>query len=131
MHILSNQDFTFMQAVSIGYNCIKCQILFSGKNKKNISICCLLKILPKVLRVKLPNQIRHSMQTACVFAISVAEIVGFLSLRGKDTAERFAANLQREATFEDTLSWNLSKTETTLKGKEQLLSFKSSEQCKD
>ena len=42
------------------------------------------------------------MQIACVFAISVAEIVGFLSLRGKDTAERFAADLQREATFEDT-----------------------------
>ena len=23
---------------------MKCQILFSGKNKKNISICCLMKI---------------------------------------------------------------------------------------
>ena len=28
---------------------MKCQILFSGKNKKNISKCCLLKILPRVL----------------------------------------------------------------------------------
>ena len=26
---------------------MKCQILFSGKNKKNISICRLLKILPR------------------------------------------------------------------------------------
>ena len=27
---------------------VKCQILFSGKNKKNISKCRLLKILPRV-----------------------------------------------------------------------------------
>ena len=33
---------------------MKCQILFSGKNKKNISKCRLLKILPRVLSVKLP-----------------------------------------------------------------------------
>ena len=31
---------------------MKCHILFSGKNKKYISICHLLKILPKVLSVK-------------------------------------------------------------------------------
>ena len=31
---------------------MKCQILFSVKNKKNISKCHLLKILPKVLSVK-------------------------------------------------------------------------------
>ena len=31
--------------------CMKCQILFSGKNKKNISKCRLLKILPRVLSV--------------------------------------------------------------------------------
>ena len=30
---------------------MKYHILFSGKNKKNISKCCLLKILPRVLRV--------------------------------------------------------------------------------
>ena len=30
---------------------MECQILFSGENKKNISICCQLKILPRVLRV--------------------------------------------------------------------------------
>ena len=32
---------------------MKCQILFSGKNKKNISKCRLLKILPRVLSVNL------------------------------------------------------------------------------
>ena len=32
--------------------CMKCQILFSGKNKKNISKCCLLKILPRVLSIR-------------------------------------------------------------------------------
>ena len=31
---------------------MKCHILFPGKNKKNISKCCLLKILPRVLSVK-------------------------------------------------------------------------------
>ena len=31
---------------------MKCHILFSGKNKKNISKCHLLKILPRVLSVK-------------------------------------------------------------------------------
>ena len=30
---------------------MKCHILFSGKNKKNISKCRLLKILPRVLSV--------------------------------------------------------------------------------
>ena len=30
---------------------MKCQILFIGKNKKNISKCRLLKILPRVLSV--------------------------------------------------------------------------------
>ena len=31
---------------------MKCLILFSGKNKKNILMCSLLKILPRVLSVK-------------------------------------------------------------------------------
>ena len=31
---------------------MKCQIRFSGKNKKNISKCRLLKSLPRVLSVK-------------------------------------------------------------------------------
>ena len=30
---------------------MKCHILLSEKNKKNISKCCLLKILPRVLSV--------------------------------------------------------------------------------
>ena len=34
---------------------MNCQILFSGKNKKNISKCRLLKILPRVLSVKKAN----------------------------------------------------------------------------
>ena len=34
---------------------MKCQILFSGKNKKNISKRCLLKILPGVLCVNKPS----------------------------------------------------------------------------
>ena len=31
---------------------MKCHILFSGKNNKNISKCHLLKILPRVLSLK-------------------------------------------------------------------------------
>ena len=31
---------------------MKCQILFSWRNKKNISVCCLLKILLRGLSVK-------------------------------------------------------------------------------
>ena len=31
---------------------MKCQILFSGKNKKKITKCSLLKTLPRVLSVK-------------------------------------------------------------------------------
>ena len=41
-----------MQIVSIETICINCQNLFSRENKKNISISCLLKILPGVLSVK-------------------------------------------------------------------------------
>ena len=37
---------------------MKCQILFSRKNMKNISKCRLLKILPRVLSVK-PVYIDH------------------------------------------------------------------------
>ena len=31
---------------------MKCQIMFTGNNKKNILICCLLKILPRLLSIK-------------------------------------------------------------------------------
>ena len=35
---------------------MKCHILFSEKNKKNISKCRLLKILPRVLSVNWPKE---------------------------------------------------------------------------
>ena len=38
---------------------MKCQILFSGKNKKNISKCCLLIILPRVLSVDVEKYKRN------------------------------------------------------------------------
>ena len=41
-----------MQIVSIVSICMKCQNQFSGKNKKNILVCCPLKILPRVQGVK-------------------------------------------------------------------------------
>ena len=43
---------------------MKCQILFFGKNKKNIAICLLLKILPRVLSVNLKPVAFDIMQTA-------------------------------------------------------------------
>ena len=54
-----------MQIVSI---CMKCQILFSGKNKKNISKCRLLKILPRVLSVKAKKYIAEQTNKA-LFAL--------------------------------------------------------------
>ena len=33
--------------------CMNCQILFSRKNIKNISKCCLLKFLPSMLSIKM------------------------------------------------------------------------------
>ena len=45
---------------------MKCQNLFSGKNKKNISVCCLLKILPRVLSVNGNRAIdRSAVQLEC------------------------------------------------------------------
>ena len=38
---------------------MKCQILFSGKNKKNISKCRLLKILPRVLSVNVSKVLKQ------------------------------------------------------------------------
>ena len=40
----------------MGTICMKCQILFSRKSKKNISKCRLLKILPRVLSVNKDNE---------------------------------------------------------------------------
>ena len=36
---------------------MKCHNLFSGENKKNISVCCLLKFLPRVLSIKVSDKI--------------------------------------------------------------------------
>ena len=36
---------------------MKCHILFSGKTKKNISKCCLLKILSRVLSSKVVTRV--------------------------------------------------------------------------
>ena len=41
--------------------CINYQILFSEKNKKNISDCCLVKVLPRVLRVN--GQFYHDVKS--------------------------------------------------------------------
>ena len=42
-----------MQIVPLGDNLHEISKLFSGENKKNISICRLLIILPRMLRVNL------------------------------------------------------------------------------
>ena len=46
---------------------MKCQILFLGKKKKNVSKCHLLKILPRVLSVNI-----H----VCVFSDQIRLILG-------------------------------------------------------
>ena len=43
---------------------MKCQIMFSGGNNKSISICRLLKILPRVLSVN-----SGCMSSACIFKV--------------------------------------------------------------
>ena len=52
---------------------MKCHILFSEKNKKNISKCRLLKILPRVLSVKLLKSGISSRKVA-TFGISRTQI---------------------------------------------------------
>ena len=47
---------------------MKCQTLFSEKHKKNISIYCLLKILPGVLRLK-TGQTARICHLVCIFAL--------------------------------------------------------------
>ena len=66
---------------------MKCQIRFSGKNKKNISKCRLLKILPRVLSVKAPSGFPtdHSkavppLQFFCFYAFAVSYETFVLSL---------------------------------------------------
>ena len=56
---------------------MKCQNLFSGKNKKNISICHLLKILPSMLSVNHLSTVSSRLfNTGCGFLIEVIFISG-------------------------------------------------------
>ena len=49
-----NRIWQFMQIVSTGDNLHETsKLVFCEKNQKNISVCCPLKILPRVLRVKI------------------------------------------------------------------------------
>ena len=49
---------------------MKCHILFSEKNKKNISKCRLLKILPRVLSVKKSKHMVFFLVKIYIFLIS-------------------------------------------------------------
>ena len=49
--------------------CIKCLILFSGKNRKNISFCHLVKILPSILSVNIKNSLVLNYQIFIIKAI--------------------------------------------------------------
>ena len=49
-----------------GFDIVKCQILFPGKNKENTSKCHLLKILPRVLSVNLIIM----MTSICIFFLA-------------------------------------------------------------
>ena len=79
---------------------MKCQILFSGKNKKNISKCRLLKILPRVLSVKLGCSLQKAICTCPAlphaaqipFQGSNSEKEGVYSKRKKKMLTRRVAN---------------------------------------
>ena len=51
--------------------CMKCQNLYSGENKKNISVCRLLKILPRVLNINsqfyVYSSLRHLLWNTFIF----------------------------------------------------------------
>ena len=51
-HIFAAKLSMYLKITSLETFCIKFQILHSGKNKKNTSICRLLKILPRMLSIK-------------------------------------------------------------------------------
>ena len=60
---ISNVTFTTLWANSADGKLMICFLLFpenrfSGKNQKSVSICCLLKILPRVQRI--PMSAQHS-----------------------------------------------------------------------
>ena len=50
---------------------MKCHILFSEKNKKNISKCRLLKILPRVLSVNIPCTSEHEIPSLSAITLTV------------------------------------------------------------
>ena len=61
-----NRIWLFMQIVSTHANCLQwrqfawnVKFCFLRKIRKNISICCLLKFLPRMLSVKLQNKDYH------------------------------------------------------------------------
>ena len=49
--------------------CLKCQNLFPGKNKKNVTICHLLKILPTVLGISIEENVVFVVVVFIFFAI--------------------------------------------------------------
>ena len=53
---------------------MKCHILFSGKNKKNISKYRLLKILPRVLSVKVERLLTK--QVLLIVFFDILQILG-------------------------------------------------------
>ena len=58
---------------------MKCQILFSGKNKKNILKCRLLQILPRVLSVNINNN--WSLNDIHINIIKHAMLIKLLTLK--------------------------------------------------
>ena len=48
---------------------MKCQILFSGQNKKNVSKCDLLRFLPTMLNVKR----RYEMPNTCLVLVIMTD----------------------------------------------------------
>ena len=53
---------------------MKCHILFSEKNKKNISKCRLLKILPRVLSIKMSVRSVYN-YSRCVFLMINKKVI--------------------------------------------------------
>ena len=59
---------------------MKCHILFSEKNKKNISKCRLLKILPRVLSVKLLVHVSKMLGPVVQSVVSLTSSLRVISL---------------------------------------------------
>ena len=80
---------------------MKCQILFSGKNKKNISKCHLLKILPRVLSVK-DHLLLTDYLTSMIAASHLGDIRILLDLDVRD--QLLVTGYTRYHTFESAYS---------------------------